>query len=515
MTTTRHQLAASDDGTRVVHYSPTTESLSVYKLPLKSPSSQRASIASTLSVTPVESLTLRISPVSALCLHPSTPVIIGIPLKNHGFDGYSDGINRIPKGPSTKPSTSMPKGPASTFPKGPNEQRKMTQTVGETTSNSIINAATKNKILLTLYSYYTRPLVSTPLTIEVNASGTLSPWCMKYSPCGKYFALHTRSYEKVDGTDITLFQLFLFDVENNYSFITSIKLEAGVEALAWNQKSDYILAAGSDGSLYTYYFDCKTNELSIKKTLNLSSSSLSSISYSEPIDENDKLSQLGIIVGTKDGNTIYIDPATMCCTHTMLSEINLPVLNVSMGGDGINIITYFSYTNEPAHVVRILAQENKAEEIGIIKDIYPMLNKLGNYSPNDVIGCGVLCTKSGVVVSVKKDGKVCFETLQDSLYKEKAEIKTETTKSNAKINNENKNNNLKKRSHIELFGDNADTDKRTNVKKQYIQKNQQTQQARTPLANQKDLFSKREYWDSRGKSIRGDRSKDTSRSNRN
>lgn len=404
----RHQLVLSLDGTSVAHYAPNTELLSVHRF------TSKQALYSSSSVSPVESLSLRISPVSTLCIHPKLPVILGITLKKSN-------INAIPRGPSSSSSSSS----------------------SNTTENGSSNndsQASKSRIPLTLYTYYTRPIVSTPLIIEVESpdDGALSPWCMKYSPCGKYLALHTRSYFTNSSYKPTTYQLYIFDVEKNYAFMAYTKLETGLDDIEWNAKSTVLLTAGTNGQLYVFNFK-NINEsngftLEYLQKLNLSSSSLSTISYYE---DTENVDDSAILVGTRDGNTLFIDPTTMITTLSIFTEIDSPVLKVSMGPDKSAIITYISYTNEPAHIIRITAHNDEYKELAKITDIYPPYNPQNSYSTT---GCGVLLSRIGVVTYVKKDGKLCFKTLQDlispktSTSSSSNEIKKSTTSSSSSSN---------------------------------------------------------------------------------
>lgn len=404
----KHQLNVSDNGTFVAHYAPNTEILTIHKFPPKQSLSQN-------TVSPIESLTLRISPVSSLCIHPTLPVLLGIVMK--------------------KSTTSIPRGPASSnsIKLDINNLTTKSTNVADDTDNIKSNSS-KSKISLTLYSYYNK-LISTPLIIEVEApdNGTISPHTMKYSKCGKYLALHTRIYST--SLSETSFQIYIFDIEDNYSFVTHLKLDSGLEDIEWNLKSDIILGAGTDGQLYIYKFcDMK---LSLIKSLNLSSSSLTSIAYSEPVNSNDLSSKLGLLIGTRDGNSLFIDPITMSCTHSLLNNIDYPISKVSIGPNGISLINYVSYNNAPSQIIQILNNNdnvNNEKIIGRITDLYPSYNQ-NNYST----GCGGIITKYGIVVYIKRDGKICFKNIQEFIQKstKKQNISSSETTLKAQSSSEN------------------------------------------------------------------------------
>ena len=388
-------------------------------------------------------------------MHPEFPVLLGVPLEKSG--------SSIPRGPSSVSSSAQnllkPSSPS------------------KTSNTPTTTVKTKTKIQLTLYSYYSGPIVSTPLIVEVEAPAnrTLSPWCIKYSPSGKYLAVHTRSYSNC-GLE-TINQIFIFDAGNNYSFVTYAGLENGIEDLDWNYKSDILLAAGSDGHLNIYEFDQLNDELLLKKIMKLSSSPLSSICYHEALNEKND-SSAGLLVGTRDGNTLFVDPCTMCCTNSVLFDIESPVLKVSLGPNGTCIVTYLSYNNEPAYIIRISQQGNEYEKIADIEDIYPTYNASSD-NAGATTGCGALITKFGIIVYVKKDGKVCFETLNELLSKkDKSKTKVEAAGTP-------KGGNPKKRA-VDLFNRIKD-------------KEDPSLGSGVGLKKQKDSYGKsqREYWDSR------------------
>lgn len=442
----RHQLTMSADGLWIAHYAPPTETLTVHRLPAKQSAQSH--------VYSIESLSLRISPVSSLCMHPEFPVLLGVPLEKTG--------------------SSIPRGPSSLGSSAPNSLKPLSPS--KTSDTALTTTKTKTKIQLTLFSFYSRPMVFTPLIVEVEAPAdrTLSPWCIKYSPSGKYLAVHARSFSN-SGLD-TINQIYIFDTKNNYSLVTSTDVESGIEDLDWNHKSDTLIAAGSHGQLHLYEFDQMNDELLLKKSMKLSSSALSSICYYEEINEKDDISA-GLLVGTRDGNTLFIDPSTMCCTNSVLFDVESPVLKVSLGPNGIGIVSYLSCNNEPAYIIRISQQGDEYEQIAEIDDIFPTYNAASD-NANATTGCGALVTKFGIMVYVKKDGKVCFETLSELLSKkDKTKAKVETVTSKAT--------NPKKRS-ADLFNKIKD-------------KENLGTSSGVSLKKQKDSYGKsqREYWDSR------------------
>lgn len=412
----KHQLSVSDNGIFVAHYAPNTEILTIHKFSPKQSQLQN-------TVSPIESLSLRISPVSSICIHPNLPILLGIVMKKS--------TTLIPRGPAS--SNSIKLNTSNITIKSTNLENN--------TDNIKINSS-KSKISLTLYSYY-KKLISTPLIIEVEASdtGTISPHTMKYSKCGKYLALHTRTYSTSSLSESN-FQIYIFDVENNYSFITYNKLDCGLEDVEWNLKSDIILGAGTNGQLYIYKFS--DLRLNLIKSLNLSSSSLTSIAYSEPINSNDLNSKLGLLIGTRDGNSLFIDPITMLCTHSLLNDIDYPISKISLGPNGISIINYVSYNNAPSQIIQILNNDNNNEKvIGQVTDLCPSYNQ-NNYST----GCGGIITKYGIVIYIKRDGKICFKNIQEFIQKstEKQTILSNKTTSKTQSNVKN----LRKRS-VDLF----------------------------------------------------------------
>lgn len=430
-------------------------------------------------MTPYESLSLRTSSVSALCIHPKLPIMLGISSKKTT-------ISSIPRGPgsfnlinnNTKTNTTKTNTTTNT-----NTNTNTDTNTNSNTSNTDSNQIIKSKILLTLFTYYTKHVIPNPLIIEVespdnNADINLSPYCMKYSRCGKYLALHTRSYfTSINNIEKTNYQIFIFNVEQNYSFLTYFKLSNGIEDFDWNLKSDILLGAGTDGHLYIFNFNYINNELNLIKSLNLSSSSLSSIVYNEPNDDTDNITKLGILIGTRDGNALFINPKTMSCTNSLLNKIDYPILKISLGFKGIGIVSYISYTNESARIIRIPGEiiyqkeeeeeednddneneddyinefdenENSKEEIGKIEDIMPSFDQ-NSYST----GCGALITKYGIVAYVKKDGKLIFKNIMDYINSSKNNSKlsskiipSKPVNSNISLNNKinnnkNKNNN--------------------------------------------------------------------------
>lgn len=331
-------------------------------------------------------------------------------------------------------------------------------------------------------------MVSTPLIMEVELpdSGSISPWCIRYSPSGEYLAVHTRAF--LSSTSQETYQLFIFDTKNNYSFVAYTRLSNGLEDLDWNSRSDILLGAGSNGELHLFEFDQMNNELALKKSIKLSSSIISSVCYYESVSEKYD-TRAGILAGTSDGNAYFIDPLTMSCTHSLLSDIDFPILKVSLGPDGKSIIPYLESDKEKAFVIRISAQDNMYENLATIEDIFSTSNAQSG-SSNVAAGCGALITKFSVVVHVKKDGKLSFETINELL----------SNKSNDKTNDKTKDKDEDKTKNE------AGAPKRSNTRKRPADlfnrikyKEEQGSVNIVSSKKQKEGYSKsqRDYWDSR------------------
>jgi WD40 repeat protein len=378
----RHILAISVDSTRIVHYNPSKELVTVHKLPQK---------PSTHTVTPLETLSTRSAPITSLCIHPTLPIFAAIPYKS-----LTSNVYKVPKGPSAIDQTTI--------------------------SNT--KTILKNKFSIVLYTHYTsKALNYTTLTIELPSvtddDASLTPWCMKYSQCGRYLAIHTRTYSS---NIATIHQLHILDTKTNYDHISSVKIDSGIEDIEWSPNNN-ILAACTDGQLRIFLFDENkdrdhhTFEINFQRSYNLSSSPLSALTYN--------INESALLVGTRDGNTFYIDPTTMCCIYSELANIDLPVLSISIGPMKTCIITYIS---EHAHILRIT--NDKFENLKEVNDL------CNTYST----GCGAFCTQTGFFIYVNLEGTIIFKTL-NSL------IASETTKNNKRTNN-----NSKKRP-LDLFDD--------------------------------------------------------------
>lgn len=424
----RHILAVSTDSTRAVHYNPSKETVSVFKLPQK---------ASAQSITPLETLSARVSSLTFLCIHPLLPIIAAIPYKASNL-----GDLKIPAGPSVTHQSS---------------------------SNSIPqpNKTTMNRISIILYNHYTpKVLNSTTLTIELpetvtSSSSIPTPWCMKYSTCGRYLAVHTRTYRS---SSSPIHQLFVIDSKKNYKCLESIKVDSGIEDIEWGLKNN-IITASTDGVLRIYSFVTDENNYSMhfEQSYNLSSSPLSAMAYN--------IDQSSLLIGTRDGNTFYIDPMTMCCTHSELTNIDSPVLSILLGPLKTIIITYVS---EHAHILRINDNDNEIKEICELKNIF------NTYTT----GCGVFCTTTGILVYLNKEGEVIFKNLNSTINPElknkrsnlnhnrnhnnngknankSSSVTNTSTNSSSNNNNSSKNkssNDLKRRA-LDLFGDESNPKK--------------------------------------------------------
>lgn len=448
----RHTLAVSRDSTRAVYYNSSKETISVFKLPQK---------ALLQTITPSEILSVRVPSLTFVCIHPFLPIVAAIPYK-----AINPGALKIPAGPSATHQSS---------------------------SNSIPapSKTTVSRFSIILYNHYTpKVLDSTTLTIELPntiTDSTLTPWCMKYSTCGRYLAVHTRTYNSLSST---IHQLFVLDSKKNYECLTSINLNLGIEDLEWGPKNN-ILTASIDGQLRIYSFVTDEDDFSIKfeHNYNLSSSPLSAMTYN--------ITYSSLLVGTRDGNTFYIDPMTMCCTHAGLTEIDSPVLSISTGPLKTIIITY---VNENAHILRINDKDNEIKEICEFKDI------LSTYAT----GCGMFCTNTGILVYLNKEGEVSFTSLNfitsSELKNKKSNFenykshngnnknlsKSTTTTSNgsssssSSSNNKNKNSSDLKRHAIDLFGDGLNPRKETKRESTHSGNNS---------GQMKDSYEQqREYW---------------------
>lgn len=367
-------LGISQDSCRVVHYNGTKESLTVYRLSPKSHSN---------SVPAQEALSVRVSAIDALCTHPTLPVVVAVASK-------------------TAPGTGAPtKDALSAQSSAPSKQK---------------------KISLTLYTHYSRAIVSTPLTIELDTEEPASvyPWGMKYSPCGKYLAVHAKSYRQ--SSSLPAYELFVFDSENNYSLVSSVETESGIEDMAWSSgSSSYIVAGATDGQLRVFGLntaDDSAASLSLLRSYNISSSPISSICYSglSP-DAASRTAKPNLrpelLVGTRDGNIFLVDPTTMTCVLADFIDVDLPVLSVSLGPRNIAVVTYL---NEFSYAVQI--EDGKTEKAFEIKDLYPTYNG----------GCGVYCTNSGTVVYINKDGGVSFQSLASMINRPKQSTDTGKSK---------------------------------------------------------------------------------------
>lgn len=387
-------LDVNRDGSRVAHYSTSSDILAVYKLPTKI--SQTSELSS-----PTETLSLRVSPLSSICIHPKLPLILGIPYKKPDVTG------------------TIPKGPASSSSSASNDK------ILDTTVST-------KRVLLSSYSYYSKHITATPLVLNLPSPIQCVPSNMKFSSCGKYLAISVSSIEKTSFN-----QLYILDVENGYSLIAQISIDSGVEDLAWNDNSEFIMIACSDGNLRVFKFI--NSELTLIKSLNLSSSSLSSISFN---NENN-----GILIGSRDGNSYYVDSKNLICNYSQISsDIDYPIINVSLTASNYAIITHtlttINTSNDIAKIIEI--PRDNVDVSSNFKEILS-IDSIGN------IGYGVHCTVNNILFYIGQDNKLIFRKIISDDHK--------TNKGNAtyKTNYNNvRNNNLKKRTHTDSY-DNRDS----------------------------------------------------------
>lgn len=418
-----HILQLSSDNQYIVHYSPSKETLTVAKVP------SNASI-SNLSLS--ESVSMKTSHIKSLSIHPSQDIIIAVPNKPYGQQSSG-----IPTGPSSSNSKIL-----------------------KNDINNIdkpIPFNPQRQISLTLYSYNKREISSKQLILDLinESTPSLFPYCVEYSSNGEYLAVYTRSYSHLTGYSHVL---FLFD--SNYNCLTSISLDSSLEVMKWS--GGFILCACTDGKLRVIKIindDDDGVSLVLIKSLHLSSSPLSSIDYKETLEEKPIL-----LIGTRDGNSILMDPISMSCSYSPLIEKDFPVLSVSIGPLSTFIITYVTNTNEPAHILQyneIEPIENREVEkiedesnFNPINDVYQISDIFTNssiYNPS-----GVCCTDNGIVIYLDKDGdKIILKNLLSLLPSKSSEIDftkyfdgivvNDNSKTNSEII-ESKSNNLKNNS---------------------------------------------------------------------
>lgn len=365
-----HIIQVSGDSRRVVHYNPDKQTLDLMKLSTKI----------TNAVHPSETITLRLTtPIAALSIHPKFPEVIAIPSKS-------------------QQSISVPKGP------------------GEKSGVSVMatKQATKATISLNHYRTYNKELVFNPLILEYKASMDNKinvsplPWLLKYSPCGKYLAIHTRIVSPIHPS---FNEILIFDAANEFTYITSANFNFSVEDLEWvcDEDSIKLIAACIDGQLRIFSYLPDEEILKCEHEYNISSSPLSSISY------RDSFNVPGLLIGTRDGNTYIMDPNTMICSYSNLVNNDLPVLCVSKGNKDIDIITF---VNENAHLVRI--EDGIPKEVKQIVDLNPRWR-------------GVYCTNNGTVIMLNKEGDLKLLSMHQTLKTASLEEKPKENKESLEL----------------------------------------------------------------------------------
>lgn len=413
-----HLIQISHDSRRVVHYNPDKQTLDLIKIPTKITNG---------TVHPIETLNLRVTnPLAVVCIHPRLAEVIAIPSKSQR------GIS-VPRGPGEKSDTSA--------------------------------QVTKTTLLLDRYTGYNKQLTLHPLILEFkalpeNAFNVVPlPWLLKYSPCGKYLAIHTRTVSPIHPT---FNQILIFDVENDFTYMTSATLNYNVEDFEWvcEEGSMRVIAACIDGQLRVYSLLIEEKLLKCEQEYNISSSPLSSISY------RDSSHVPGLLIGTRDGNTYIMDPNNMICTYSNLVDLDLPILSVSKGNKDIDIITY---VNEYAHLVRI--EDGVPKEIKQITDLNPRWR-------------AVYCTNNGTVVMLDKEGSLKFSSMHQTLKSAGHGEKSHSNKQS-----------------LDLF-QSSDKDKRVDEETQNSKK------------RRRDYGIRQDRDGDRNRSLRNDRDRDRNRDNR-
>lgn len=227
-----------------------------------------------------------------------------------------------------------------------------------------------SSITIMLYSYFTKTLVPSPLTIETKTdeSVQLSPWSLSYSPEGDLLAVHTRSSNSQ--------YIFVCDVSEHYKVVSCIKTTS-IEEMIWCEtpRGKFIVSTCNDGRLCV--FKVNTESIEFVKDYNISSSAISSIQ----VDHLGK----GFYIGTRDGNTFYMDKSTMIVTRSEIVSVDLPVVSISSTKTTLAI----SHNNGAAQILRTspISEKREADTVTI----------------DNLSNCGVKSTPNGTFVYVQND----------------------------------------------------------------------------------------------------------------